>query len=180
MSVGIARLYTCTVRAEYVGRAWRWNVNVRGSQMNSEFILNAIKLKCPGAAIVPELSIEDIDLPDSGEESEFGLSKSERPEGHKYMRRIDALMFESLLRKVSVADFKRDTYWKRRAWQSVTHRFIYAVPFDMDVMSPHGCGLRKVDESGRVTVVKKAIVNKVPEPLPQTVVQRLAYRAQGA
>lgn len=152
--------------------------------MTSAFILDAIRKTHPSTAVVPELSIEDYDLPDSGEQVEhLDTGGGTRPEGHQYVRRIDALMFDSLVRtaieiKVSRADFLRDTYWKRRAWQNVTHRFVYAVPHDLDVMSPHGCGLWKVDPDGRITVVKKAIVRKTPEPLPQTVIQRLAYRAQ--
>ena len=154
--------------------------------MNSKFILKAIKNKYPKAAIVPELTLEDTDLPDSGEVVRtHNQSYAEIPDGHKFSRRIDALMFESLIRtaieiKVTKEDFKRDTYWKRRAWQAVTHRFIYVVPHTLDVTAPHGCGLWKVHPSGRIEVVKKAIVNKVPESLPLKVVQRLAYRAMKA
>lgn len=154
--------------------------------MDSAFILDAIRRKYSTAAIVPEITIDDFDLPDSEEVSEHGphIPSGPRPEGHKSSRRIDALMFESLMRtaveiKVTREDFMRDTYWKRRAWQRVCHRFVYAVPEHLDVMSPHGCGLWKVDQSGRIIVVKKAIVSKTPEPLPQTVIQRLAYRAAG-
>lgn len=153
--------------------------------MDSAFILDAIRAKYPTTAIVPEITIEDFDLPDTREVTELSfLPGSERPDGHKFSRRIDALMFDSLVRtaieiKVSRADFLRDTYWKRRAWQNVTHRFIYAVPHDLDVMSPHGCGLWKVSDDGSITVAKKAIVNRAPDFLPQTVVQRLAYRAAG-
>lgn len=150
--------------------------------MDSRFILEAIRAKYPAAAIVPELTIEDFDLPDSGEQVDYLDMRGQHPDGHTYNRRIDALMFESLRRtaievKVTRADFHRDTYWKRRAWQNVCHRFVYAVPHDLDVMAPHGCGLWKVDEAGRIEIAKKAIVNVTPDPLPQTVVQRLAYRA---
>lgn len=151
--------------------------------MKAEDILDAIRAKHPGTAIVPELTIEDFDLPDTGEDAEHSfMGCAERPEGHSYTRRIDALMFDSLVRtaieiKVTKADFNRDTYWKRRMWQRHTHRFIYAVPHDLDVMSPHGCGLWKIHPDGRVEIVKKAILNKTPDPLPQTVVQRIAYRA---
>jgi len=147
------------------------------------FLLDAIRANHARAAVVPEVTIEDYDLPDTGmvTDSMF-MPGAAAPEGHKYNRRIDALMFQSLIRtaieiKVTKADFNRDTYWKRRAWQQVTHRFVYVVPAELDVMAPHGCGLWKVDERGAITVVKKAILNKSPEPLPQTVVQRLAYRA---
>lgn len=154
--------------------------------MDAKFILDAIRAKYPKAAVVPELTIEDYDLPDSGLPTKSIHSPgTETPVGYKPNRRIDALMFQSLVRtaieiKVSRADFMRDTYWKRRAWQNVTHRFIYAVPHDLDVMSPHGCALWKVDDSGNITVIKKSIMNQTPEPLPQTVIQRLAYRAAHA
>ena len=151
--------------------------------MEAKFILWAIRQKYPRAAMVPEVTIEDFDLPDSGREVTYDyIAGSPPPDGHKYERRIDALMFESLIRtaievKTTVPDFRRDTYWKRRMWQRHTHRFIYAVPHDLPVMSPHGCGLWKIHENGRIEVVKKAILNKTPDPLPQTVIQRLAYRA---
>lgn len=151
--------------------------------MNAAFILDSIRRRYSGAAIVPELTIEDYDLADSGRvlEQNF-MPGDQRPEGHKLERRIDALMFDSLLRtaieiKVTRADFMRDTYWKRRAWQRVTHRFVYAVPADLDVMSPHGCGLWRIGQDGSLTVDKKAIVSKTPDALPQSVIQRLAYRA---
>lgn len=154
--------------------------------MDSDFILNSIRHKYPSTAIVPEISIEDYFLEDSGEETDLGhMAGLPRPEGHSYIRRIDALMFDSFERtaieiKISKADFNRDTYWKRRAWQNVTHRFIYAVPHNLEVMSPHGCGLWKVQEDGTITVAKKATINRTPEHLPQSVVQRLAYRAAKA
>lgn len=151
--------------------------------MDAAFILDAIIRAHPGAAIVPELTIEDYGLPDTGQATEnVYVPAGDRPDGHKFARRIDALMFESLIRtaieiKVSKADFNRDTYWKRRAWQQVCHRFVYVVPAGLDVMSPHGCGLWLVHPDGRIEVAKKAIISKTPEHLPQAVVQRLAYRA---
>lgn len=151
--------------------------------MDAEFILKALRRHHHTAAIVPEITIEDFDLPDTNEPTDhLFMSATGTPEGHKLNRRIDALMFESLIRtaieiKVSVADFNRDTYWKRRAWQRVTHRFVYAVPHDLAVQAPAGCGLWRVDDHGIVTVATRAVISKVPDPLPQTVVQRLAYRA---
>lgn len=58
--------------------------------MQASFILNAIRKKYPKAAIVPELTIEDTDLPDSGEVVRtHNLSYAEIPDGHKFSRRID-------------------------------------------------------------------------------------------
>lgn len=151
--------------------------------MNADFILDAVRHRYPGAALVPELTIEDFDLPDSDEPTEHIYQPTQpTPDGYKSMRRIDALMFETLIRtaievKVSRTDFMRDTYWKRRAWQRVTNRFIYVVPDSLDVVAPHPCGLWKVSEDGSIRIAKKAIPNRAPEPLPQSVIQRLAYRA---
>ncbi len=143
--------------------------------MDSAFILRAIRSRFPEAALVDELTIEDVEFiepPTAGSE-------------HCYSRRIDALMFQSLIRtaieiKVSRADMARESYWKRRPWQRCVHRYVYAVPHDLDVQAPHGCGLWRVHPDGSIVVDKKAIVSKTPEPLPQTVVQRLAYRASSA
>lgn len=151
--------------------------------MDADFILDAISRKYPAAAIVPELSIED-QLPfDTGEPTDkMFMPLQPTPEEVASLRRIDALMFQTLERtaieiKVTRDDFYRDTYWKRRAWQEVTHRFVYAVPYDLPVTSPHGCGLWHVHDDGNITVAKKAIINRTPEGLPQRVIQRLAYRA---
>ncbi|ACH63005.1 hypothetical protein Cali_19 [Mycobacterium phage Cali] len=155
------------------------------SGIDARFILSAIRRTHHRAAVVPELTIEDLDIPDTEEPTDMMfMPRAELPEGHKFSRRIDALMFDSLIRtaieiKVSKADFMRDTYWKRRAWLKVVHRFVYVVPEGLDVMAPHPCGLWTVNEAGIVTVAKKAVVSKTPEPLPQTVVSRLAYRAAG-
>ena len=147
--------------------------------MDSKFILSAIRAKYPQAAIVHEVVIHDPLWTERALES--------RP-----TRRIDALMFESLERtaieiKVTMADWKRDTYYKRAPWANVTNRFVYAVPkslylsfdgnFGIARLEVSDCGVWTVDEDGGVAVVKKANIRKHPEPLPQQVVQSLAYRA---
>lgn len=152
--------------------------------MNAEFILDAIRAKYPGNAIVPELTIDDPTYADHWQDhwevDNTGVEvKATR---HPTRRRIDALMFQSLERtaieiKVTKQDYSLDTMQKRWPWMRVSHRFIYAVPHDLDVMSPHGCGLWKVHTDGHIEVVKKSIINRVPEHLPQHVIQRLAYRA---
>ena len=102
-----------------------------------------------------------------------------------YTRRIDALMFETRIRtaieiKVTRADAKRDNYRKVYPWRQVVHRFVYAVPAGLiDAPPVHGCGLWWVHLDGRVEVRRKVTVNTTPEPLPQHVVQTLAYRAAG-
>lgn len=93
-------------------------------------------------------------------------------------------MFETYQRtaievKISAADYSLDTQQKRRPWRRVTHRFIYAVPHYLDVMAPHGCGLWKIHDDGEIEVVKKAIINRHPEPLSQDVILRMTYRAAG-
>lgn len=145
--------------------------------MNAADILAAIRAHHRQAAIVPEVVLDDVDW----------LEHWTQDEPTKSTRRIDALMFRTLERtaieiKVSRADFARDTWQKRRPWVRVTHRFIYAVPkglINPASETPYGCGLWEIDDSGAVTVARKAQMNKTPEPLPQQVVQALAYRASG-
>lgn len=147
--------------------------------MNAADILAAIRKAHPGAAVVHEVVIHD------------HLWDERRAESRP-VRRIDALMFASLQRtaieiKTSLADWRRDTYQKRAPWEAVTHRFVYAVPealldsigndFYAAGVDPFGCGIWTVSESGKLSVARKAKVRPHPEPLPQQVVQSLAYRA---
>jgi hypothetical protein len=145
-------------------------------------LLAAVRSHHSGAAIVHEVVISD------------GLW-DERSETSAPTRRIDALMFDGLQRtalelKVTLADWRRDTYAKRAPWQAVVHRFVYVIPralwdtvagrlgtANVDVWD---CGIWAVDDDGRVEVVKKARIRPHPEPLPQHVVQALAYRAAGS
>lgn len=147
--------------------------------MNARDILDAVRRAHPDAAIVHEVVISD------------HLWDERRGESTP-TRRIDALMFKSLQRtaievKVSLADWKRDTYRKRAPWQAVVNRFVYVVPKTLhDVVGGNygahnldtwDCGVWTVDDAGRVAVVKKAKVRPHPEPLPQHVIQAIAYRA---
>lgn len=130
--------------------------------MKASDVLAAIHRQHPGAAIVHEVLLDD--------------------PGWGNPRRIDALMFKSLDRtaievKVTKADYLRDVHEKRYPWQRVTHRFVYAVPAGLIDTAPYKCGLWWVHEDGRVEIVQKAAVNRNPEPLPQHVIQALAYRA---
>lgn len=139
--------------------------------MTAADVIEAIRLAHPAAAIVTEVALED---PEWLDDFQPGVSKSSR--------RIDALMFRTLERtaievKISKADFDRDYWEKRRPWVRITHRFIYAVPAGLIERPPYGCGLWWVDEQGHVEVKAKAKINRTPEPLPQQVVQALAYRA---
>ncbi len=147
-------------------------------------VLEAVRAAYPQAAIVPEVVIHD------------GLWE-ERAGESRPTRRIDALMFASLQRtaieiKVSHTDLRRDTWAKRAPWVSVTHRFVYAMPIELfesienwgalhheTGFDIYGCGIWTVDAAGRVKAARKAIVNHHPEPLPQQVIQSLAYRAAG-
>lgn len=147
--------------------------------MNAAFVLEAIRAAHRDAAIVHEVVIGD-------------HLWDERLAESKPTRRIDALMFSSFQRtaieiKVTLADWKRDSYRKRAPWQAIVHRFVYVVPkalyeqiggnFGTHYLDVWDCGVWTVDEDGKVAVVKKAKVRPHPEPLPQQVVQALAYRA---
>lgn len=147
--------------------------------LTADDILQAVQRKYHRAAIVSEISINDPYWHDWAESGD-GLKRTLKP-----MRRIDALMMEThdltaIEIKVDRTDFKRDTLEKRRPWQRVVNRFIYAVPADLKVTAPHGCGLWKVHGDGKIEVAKRAIINKHPEYLPRDVIQRLMYKAAKA
>ncbi|MFJ3393938.1 hypothetical protein [Leifsonia aquatica] len=146
--------------------------------MKATDIMDALRAHYRKAALVPELTITD----ESAVQNYFDLPAEERD---KTSRRIDALMFTQLQRtaievKVSIADAKRESWAKVRPWTRVTHRFVYAVPAGLIDHPPvYGMGLLWVHDDGRVEVHRKARINPYPEPLPQHVVQTLAYRATG-
>lgn len=145
--------------------------------MKASDIFDAIRRKYAQNALVPEVTISDFDWLEN-------LDVHAKP-----TRRIDALMFDSFERtaieiKVSRTDFKREHSGKYMPWVRVTHRFIYAVPEGLiepsevwDLGGNYQAGLWYVHEDGTLTVARKAKSNKHPEPLPQQVVQALAYRA---
>lgn len=142
--------------------------------MRARDVFEALRLHYPDAAFVPEVTISD----------ETAMALMEPGVAHEPLnRRIDALMFDSLQRtaveiKVSVADSRRESWSKVRPWMLTTHRFVYAVPAGLLEHPPvYGAGLWWVHEDGRVEVRRKARINRYPEPLPQLVVQTLAFRA---
>jgi len=129
----------------------------------------AIRLAYPKCAVVREVSIVD-------------LLHKRRDSASKPVRRIDALLrdtsgYTAIEIKVTRADFKRDTEEKRRAWKSHTRRFIYVTPKGLLNVSeiPAGCGLWEFD-GYRLTVTKKATINKTPTPFPRAVFDTMLYR----
>ena len=166
-------------------------------------ILAAIRLAYPKCAVVREVSI--VDPFEEAIYNRWRLEgtrarfweryfrehgspvANEVPEGwnpltSKPVRRIDALLrdtsgYTAIEIKVTRADFKRDTVEKRRAWQSHTRRFIYVTPKGLLNVSeiPEGCGLWEFD-GHRLTVAKKATINKTPTPFPRAVFDTMLYR----
>lgn len=137
--------------------------------MKAGDILAAIRETYPKNAVVREVSIVD-------------LLHHRRDAASKRVRRIDALMrdtagYTAIEIKVTRADFRRDTHEKRRAWQAHCRRFIYAAPAGLLSASeiPDGCGLWEFDGS-RLTVAKKATINKIPTPFPRAVFDSMLYR----
>jgi len=145
------------------------------ARMTAREVLEALLEHHKRAALVPELTISD--------ETARAYATPENP--IPTSRRIDALMFQQLERtaieiKVSVADAKRETWQKVWPWMRVCHRFVYAVPAGLlDAPPVYGAGLWWVHPDGRVEVRRRCKINTTPEPLPQSVVQTLAYRIAG-
>lgn len=153
-------------------------------KVTADLVLDAIRAHHHQAAIVAEVALHD---PDADDHYEQWLDKVAAGEGNTprppATRRIDALMFRTLERtaieiKVDTADVRREDHRKVAPWRRVTHRFVYAVPAGLIDQPPMwGTGLWWIHDDGRVEVVRRAKVNTTPEPLPQHVIQALAYRA---
>lgn len=150
----------------------------KSAPVTASQILDALRAKYPRNAIVPELTITD------------RWSREQPGLATVYGRRIDALMFDGGQRtaveiKVSKADARRETWHKTAPWRNITHRFIYVTTPDIefnDIGTPEhqpnwDCGHWVVHPDGKVEVKRKAKINKYPEPLPNDVILRLAYRA---
>lgn len=170
--------------------------------MNGTQILDAIARKHSKCALVREVVVEDQErraaqrafykhqhpgfgakyFPDA---EEYDEEKHGRIlDTHKPFRRIDGLMLDgggtrtAIEVKISRADFFRETDEKRRPWQKITNRFVYATPAGLlrpDEL-PDGCGLWEVNGHGAVTIARKALSNKTPDPIPHQVLVALAYR----
>lgn len=167
------------------------------SELTAGDVLTALRLHHGGAAILTEVVVSDGDVisarRDFHTKARQGYLDEPLPDlesdyWQPFTRRIDALMVLRNQRtaieiKVSRADYRRETEQKRRTWQAITHRFVYAVPAGLVAPSevPDGLGLWWVHE-GRsrretVEVVKRARVNRDALPLPEQVVHALCYRA---
>ena len=127
-------------------------------------------------------------LDDKGESYDLNM---EFPDGYDtnkaiVTRRIDALIFESqqitaVEIKISRSDFFRDTLAKRSAWVKHTNRFAYLTPKGLVKIEevPAGCALWEY-ENGKITIVKRAKVNKEPADFPQSMIKYFAWRAFSA
>lgn len=170
--------------------------------MNATQILDAIARKHSKCALVREVVVEDQErraaqqafykrqhpgfgakyYPDAEDYTEEKHGRI--LDTHKPFRRIDGLMLDgggtrtAIEVKISRADFLRETDEKRRPWQKITNRFVYAAPTGLlrpDEI-PDGCGLWEIGEHGAVTIARKARANKTPDPIPHQVLVALAYR----
>jgi hypothetical protein len=141
--------------------------------VRSEDVLNAICRHHRDAAIVAEVVIDDKEWLD--------FPRGERP---CRQRRIDALMVKGKQRtaieiKVSRSDYLRESDRKRRPWVAVCHRFVYATPAGLITPQevPPGIGLWEVAADGRVEIVKRAMINREPGPVPDQLFVAMCYRA---
>lgn len=170
--------------------------------MNASQVLDAIARKHSKCALVREVVVEDQERRTAQQafykhqHPGFGAKYypnapdyNEAEHGrilctHKPFRRIDGLMLDgggtrtAIEVKISRADFLRETDEKRRPWQRITHRFVYATPVGLILPDevPDGCGLWEIYPDGAVAVRRKARGNRNPEPIPHQVLVALAYR----
>lgn len=164
--------------------------------MNSKELLSVVQAKYPMCALVRELTLADEYMrqewinslsPDAQRwykqsSTTFDTDPDFKLENGKFTRRIDGLMLHqqkwtALEVKVSRADFFRDTYEKRKVWMDHTHRFIYLTPPSLITLDevPPKCGWWVV-ENGRLRIMKRATVNKTPQPLPESFLRTVFFR----
>lgn len=164
--------------------------------MDANTILDILERKAKGA-FIREIGIYDQDVVDNAEaRREASRTGADAPDlvAGSWIRRIDGLDFSSTKRtafevKVSRGDWRRESEEKRRAWKSVTHRYIYVSPEGVIPVDdvPDDCGLwwifldpvngtdRKVP---RIQVMRRAPANSSPADLPWRVTMNLCYREQ--
>lgn len=170
--------------------------------ITAKYIVKALRHKHPNGALVSELTIYDDyaaqiyyhSLPDDTKQyyahridTDFTEDASFDPNKMKFTRRIDALLlynqkWTAFEIKTSRADFKRDTYEKRRAWMKHTDRFIYVTPVGLITKEevPDGCGWWEVNEYGKIRVSKRAVCNKDRTEFPESLVRTIFWRLSTA
>lgn len=154
--------------------------------MNASQILDVIEAKYSNLPLLREIStIDEQGVMDNNLRAVEVAEAMKRAPRVPDVRRIDGLMFDGPQRtaievKVTVADSHRESWAKVWPWKRLTHRFIYATPAGLIEHPPvWGCGLWWIHDDGKVEIVRKASINKYPEPLPNSVITNLAYRAAG-
>jgi len=152
----------------------------KSSQLTADDILAAIRRANPKYPLLTELVLTDVDR--------------DRGNGDLRKRRIDGLLIgprgqrTAIEVKVSRQDFLRETEAKRRPWIRCSHRFVYAAPKGLLRANeiPKGIGLWEVSLTAKaktgfvsiyeLTVAKRCIINKNPDPVPDQLFAALAYR----
>jgi hypothetical protein len=171
-------------------------------KLTSKILLTALKRKFDKAAVLKEVTMTDeeeetrvataIAISSPGYKKYLdrkGLRyDAELPDDYNYRtaittRRIDALIFDGNQRtaveiKISRGDFFRDTPEKRYAWKKHSHRFVYLTP--QGLVKPEevaeDCGLWEYHD-GKITVIKRAKINKNVVDFPASMTKYFAWRA---
>lgn len=152
--------------------------------LTADDILDAIATKYSDAVLVRELTVTDHDHDALADQWYATGQAAGLPFPAGATRRIDGLLLDGTQQrtaievKISRADFRKETHEKRRAWERITDRFVYACPTNLiqpDEIPPH-CGLWWISDDRSVTIKVRAQKNRAPEPLPYHLTVTLAYR----
>lgn len=141
--------------------------------MNASEVLAAIRASNRGYPLLAELVLNDM-------QAEWQIEPAQR--------RIDGLLIgprgqrTAIEVKVTRQDYKRETEAKRRAWQAICHRFVYAVPSGLIQPEevPDGIGLWWITEEGRIETKKRCRINKTPSHVPDHLFAALCWRLENA
>jgi hypothetical protein len=158
--------------------------------LNAAEILDAVARKHSDCALIREVLVTDPEADRFAAADAWSAAgrPGRMPRFEPTARRIDGLLFDggqsrtALEVKISRSDYLRETDAKRRMWRAITNRFVYVTPTGLLRAEeiPDGCGLWEVDDNGRVSIVRRARVNKSPEPIPHQVLVAIAYRLKTA
>lgn len=168
------------------------------AQMKAADVLDAVRRSNQGYPLLEELVITDWDavagyrqaLDEATEQAKITgdwnacAATTQGAHAIPQTRRIDGLLVgpngqrTAIEVKVTRSDYQRESHEKRRAWQAITHRFVYVVPAGLITAEevPAGIGLWYATEAGVVSA-KPCRINKSPNDPPIQLFNALCYRA---
>jgi len=159
-------------------------MNEPTAALTARDVLDAIATKYSTAVLLPELPVAHHDHQALADQWHATGQAEGLPYPVGATRCIDALLLEGSTQrtaievKISRSDFRKETPQKRRPWERITDRFVYACPANIIQPEevPQHCGLWWINPDRTVTIKARAQKNRHVEPLPHHLFVTIAYR----